>query len=338
MSYSSREPLQGWNRLRNGYFEDSGLSVHTIPSRAKCVGGSIRYSIGESNDARVLIPLSMHESLPTFDEHGTLRISDVTYLDNGKTARFLSVSCLVNELESVFSEFTEELLERILNGHSSIDALTSSIQDFRALLAGIPEKEIEDSEIIGLAGELLVLSKILTINSAATGTWRGPLEGPGERHDFRHGTTALEVKTSTRTSNQTVKISSIDQLDPPSGGKLYLSHVVLEISSGGSISIGSLMEECNDLTSDPQILMQTAAAAGCSDPSAESWNRIGFNLEKVTIYSVQDDFPRIVSCSFKGGSLPTGVQSIEYLLDLGAAQDNKIEEDAYKNVYAEIAQ
>jgi hypothetical protein len=38
-------------------------------------------------------------------------------------------------------------------------------------------------------------------------------------------------------------------------------------------------------------------------------------------YEVTDAFPRIVPASFEEGSIPTGVTSIEYLVDLDAVSE-----------------
>ncbi|WP_298295050.1 PD-(D/E)XK motif protein [uncultured Litoreibacter sp.] len=311
-------PEEAWKRLRSGQQGASGLSIPTVPSDVKTLDGAVRHALGPQGEARLLVPIGMHERLSSFTESPALNVSEATYHQDGRPVRFIDLTCKVSELDSVFAEVGAELLKRIQNGNPAQGAVRSTLQDFRALLLRPPPKEISDAEIIGLVGELVVLCRLLQLNAHAVEAWRGPA---GERHDFRNGGAALEVKTSTRASDQRVCISAIDQLDPPAGGTLHLAHLVLEQDVNGDLTVSSKAKDARALALDPAAILGVMEQIGCTDPDAQEWNRLAFSEESLCLYDVRDEFPRINKGSFKSGSMPNGVTKIEYIIDLSHAEE-----------------
>lgn len=334
MSSEGLNPEEAWRRLRAGSHKSQGISIPTVASEVKTVDGAVRHALGSQGEARLLVPIGMHEKLKSFPESPALRVSDATYQQDGKPVRFLDLTCMLSELDSVFSEVGEELLKRIRDGMPAQGAVRSTLQDFRALLLSTPSREITDNEITGLVGELLLLCRLLHLSPDATEAWRGPA---GERHDFRRGGHALEVKTTGRKSDYSVSISAVDQLDPPGGGDLHLAHVILEREANGPLSVGKLVALALSLASEPRQVGDLLALCGCADPEGENWNRLSFAEETVAFFAVRDGFPRITASSFQSGALPDGVTKIEYTIDLSQATEFALSDEHIETVQQGIA-
>jgi hypothetical protein len=221
-------------------------------------------------------------------------------------------------LEHVFAELASDILRRISNGEAPGSSVETTIADFRSLLSNSNDDNVTDQALLGLIGELLVLRKLAGYSPSAVDGWTGPLD---QRHDFRRGTFAIEVKTSSRSDARRVTISSIDQLEEPADGTLVLIHVLVEPAAGGSVSVASLFSSLVALGASTHELRERLAKMGCSDPNAATWNRTSFELQGLTGYSVIDGFPRITRSQFKAGQIPSGVSAITYTIELGSLGD-----------------
>ena len=278
--------------------------------------GPVRLAIGSNDEPRVLLPLGHRESSPTIQESNALSISISSFRFKGRILRFLDLSCISPDLESVFGELVDEMLARVARDESCVDAVRSTIEDFRSLLMRAAAGRITKGMMAGLIAELLVLNRLLDRTPSAWKAWLGPT---GDRHDFRAGNTSLEVKSSLRPGASSVAINSLDQLEIPTGGSLHLLRFVLEPASNGRLSVSSLGRNALSKSDDPERLNELLAAVGCSDVDAEDWNRQSFRHESEHLYEVRSGFPRLVISMLAGGIAPHGVHEVSYHIDLSVA-------------------
>jgi len=279
--------------------------------------GPVRFALGARGEGRLLLPIARSERVPRIPETPTLRIIDETYSFGSESWRFLDLTCLAAELDGVFGEVADEIVRRIAEGDGAVKACVSTLGEFRMLL--VPrQSKVRKQEIIGLIGELLLLEELLAIDGDACRLWRGPL---GERHDFRAGGLAIEVKTSSRAGSEIMRVTSIDQLLEPSDGELCVFRYTLEESSNGALSVGSLFGRLTGKVGDPMDLRSLLARLDCPDPRSEDWNGCSFDIEDRRAYRVTESFPRIVPRSLVAGGLPVGVGAVGYDIDLAAARD-----------------
>lgn len=311
-----------WARLREDRCEAGSLSIPTIPTSVVTIYGPPRHALGPFGEARLLLPIGATETVPKLSSTAALSVSDCVYTYKGRSQRFLDIVCQSPDLERVFSEVVDELLSRVSEGVNALEAAASTLSDFQELLIPRPDKAVAFETIIGLAGELVFLSSLLDINPETINCWRGPLK---ERHDFRKGSVAFEVKTSSRSGNQEVVISAVDQLLQPINGSLMLVHQVLEEVNHGSINISNLAAEVARKAADPKLFADLLEKAGCTDPDSTAWNKYSFNNENQEIYRVGNDFPRIIPESFQEGSLPRGVLGVSYSIDLSVATELRLD-------------
>ena len=308
---------KAWSLLRAGGQQSTGVEIPTLPCDVTTQAGPARFALGEHGEARLLLPLEKGETARGFFEAPSLRILVSTYVTDGKATRYLDLTCVVSELEPVFSEVAVEMLARIGGGQGCVPAAQSTIRDFRRLL--LRSQPIPTTAIGGLVGELFFLRRLLTRAPDAWRTWRGPL---GDRHDFRSANHSLEVKTSLQAATA-VTVSSIDQMAPPSGGRLHLLHLRLEQVAGGQLTVSTLGRTVLSQADDPDQIRARLSALGCADVEARQWNTVAFRLEQEALYLVDDHFPKLTSNMLPGGKLPLGVINVTYRIDLSKAQQSQ---------------
>ena len=156
-------------------------------------------------------------------------------------------------------------------------------------------KGLTNSEFIGFFGELYVLAVFMKPYLSATESvkaWIGP---DGSKQDFTLDDWALEVKTSISGEQQTVRISSLDQLDRVTR-KLYLLRVIaIPASEGGGLSLGDLYKSCldsvrHDVVTEGLFLQKASGLYGkASEVQIDSM----FKVAGVFMFDVVPAFPKL---------------------------------------------
>ena len=287
-----------------------------MPAGVISPAGPVRYALGESGEARLLLPLREGENLRGLSEAPSLRICVSTYVASGRGVRFLDLTCLAHDLETVFAEVADEVISRIRAGEGCAVAARSTIEDFRTLLLRPAGTGVATSAVVGLVAELLVLNRLLNRSPRAWRAWRGP---EGERHDFRSAGSSLEVKATTRAGNSVITVNSMEQMEVPSGGSLHILHLTIEQVAAGLLSVSALGRAAMARADRPDAVRELVSAAGCTNVDSGGWNRVAFRLERERLFEVRDGFPRLVPSMLEGGALPSGIGRLTYQIDLAAA-------------------
>ena len=305
-----------WGLLRAGGRAGGALEIPTFPTDVSTSAGPVRLAIGPNDEPRVLLPLADGPPPTSIRAGSALSICVSSFNHKGQTLRFLDLFCVLPDLETVFGEVVDEILARIAAGAGCVDAARSTIEDFRSLLVRPSSAEVDRAKVAGLIGELVVLNRLLHRSPSAWRAWRGPA---GDRHDFRVSDTSLEVKATLRPGASTVTISSLEQLEVPTGGTLHLLCVVLEPVSSGILSVSGLGRNAMSKADDPDRLSELLTGAGCHDVDAEEWNRHRFRSEAEHLYEIRPGFPRLTVSMLTDGVVPSGVHKINYQTDLSIA-------------------
>lgn len=141
-----------------------------------------------------------------------------------------------------FYHFASEISQLILvRGMPVTQAIERCLGDWSQLL--VRRKLLEETEQIGLAGELCFLSALIASRGQMSfNSWLGPIR---ERHDFRLDASEIEVK-STVLNRRKHRIHGLEQLEPSSGMQLYL--LSLQFEPAGNAMIGrTLVERVHDV-------------------------------------------------------------------------------------------
>lgn len=323
---STRPAADSWRLLRARGHTSDEVEVPSLLSGVVADAGPVRFALGSRGEGRLLLPITAAERVPAIPDTPTLRIIDEIYSFGSESCRFLDLTCLAPELVGVFGEVADEVVNRIAAGHSALNACVATLSEFRMLLVPSQSK-VGKQAIVGLVGELLLLEELLEMDANACDLWRGPL---AERHDFRGGKLAAEVKTSGRAGSELMHVTSIEQLLEPAGGELCLVRYTLEEVVGGQFSAASLFARIATKVAEPLKLRDLLARLECQDPRSDDWNSCSFELEERRTYQINGQFPRVVPSSLAEGGLPVGISSLEYEVDLAAARQALLSAEAHR--------
>ncbi|WP_355660236.1 PD-(D/E)XK motif protein [Halomonas salifodinae] len=315
-----------WTELRASGRGDGRLEIPSLVTGVDTGYGKVRYALGENGERRLLIPVSTSCPGRSFGETGSLKVRLSRLTLAGNNQQFIDLICTDSTLDQVFGELVDEILARISSGREPFAAVGSTLEDFRALLFPSRTSEINLEALVGLLGELHVLDLLTRRSIKAVDCWVGPLE---LRHDFRTESHAVEVKATRRSDSSETTIHGIDQLAPPPGGKLLLVKVVLEPAPDGAIRLANLYQALLEVGVSREALRERLLTAGCEDPLAPAWNSRSFTLESISAWEVSEGFPRLTSDEIEAGSLPPGVSSVQYVIDLAIASRYRLDEKQF---------
>ncbi len=179
---------------------------------------------------------------------------------------------------------------------------------------------------LGLTGELwLLLEWLPVVTPASLAAWQGPLGG---RHDWVTPDVSVEVKTTGSATGPVVhRVHSLDQLDHPGTGTLYLLSVRAVSDPLGGHSLHGLVARARAAATaagDPahDALDERLGALGWSLVDEGRWTD-PFRVTSQALYRVDDTFPRLTRQSFPDG-LPAAVTDVAYGLDASACDEWKV--------------
>lgn len=316
VSRTSADLLLRWSTLRQETAHKSPAHVAASELHVSTGYGTAKLSTTAAGLPQLLLPVPSGTRRPSFEDLVMLEVGAGVLSDASGSGAYLIITCLEPALERAFADLVLAVLSRIETGEPALDALKDTVVELRALFGDHPDLEVSDECIRGLAAELIVLRDLTHRSPRAPEIWFGPNR---DRHDFRGGVHAIEVKSSLRVTSR-VTISSLDQLSTPEDGTLELWRVVVERTVNGPISISRLVADIEAASVATPILRKRLAEMGCPDPTSPAWNSASFNQVCVEGYAVSDGFPRITPGSFTGATAPAGIGAVRYEVDLGQAE------------------
>jgi len=310
------DPKVAWAQLRSSAVGDGDLEIPSFPSAALAFGRALRFAIGQGGAPRFLVPIEPGSPPPNLGDTRNLKFASFKGKAAGVAGLYVDILCIDARLTSVFADFCESIAARVDGGDDPGQAVKKALDEFRALFDAAGSRVLSEAERVGLLGELWFLEGLAAHSPGRVEAWMGPL---GQRHDFKAGNTAIEIKTASKKGVTRVTISSIEQMSAPVEGTLYLWHPVFEPTAGGAVSIAGLLASLLDRGVDRGALVMRLAALNLDlDPLMKNETQ-GYTFEAVTAYRVAPGFPRI-ALEDLGGALPAGVLSVSYDIDLGQAK------------------
>ena len=163
-------------------------------------------------------------------------------VDDGEV---IEISTAATHLFPYFHGFATAVADRVqldgLDSHTAVAECLARWRDlFREASKLTPERQL------GLFGELWLLRRLIAEHGASTAlnAWTGPA---GQAHDFRLGTTEIEVKSTTGEHRSHI-ISSETQLTASEGAQLFV--LSLHFTSAGANEGESLSSRIRDIRSE----------------------------------------------------------------------------------------
>jgi hypothetical protein len=244
-----------------------------------------------------------------------------TFAHNRGEGKWLTVFLLKDsDLISVFEKFCEDIFYsiKLLSSEENLsEFLTSRLKLWKNLLAS-GKHLLNESEVQGLLGELLVLEKFILENTKnhfeIINGWLGPLK---EDKDFKFKEFSLEVKTILG-GVEAITISSLSQLF--SSEKLYL--YILELIktnaiNNESLSLPAQIDKIRNLVinDNDSLSIFNAKLLELGYIDDEYYKNFIYNLIALNKYMVTDDFPKLTI-----KSVPIGILSANYKISINSIQ------------------
>ncbi|MFW5752231.1 MAG: PD-(D/E)XK motif protein, partial [bacterium] len=203
---------------------------------------------------------------------------------------------------------------------SELDIILNSLARWKNFWS-INATGLSKDEALGLFGELWFMSQWLgPVNSTIVDMWQSTT---GARHDFQWPIASVEVKTAatSKTCEPIHHIASIDQLDKPEIGELFLFSLQVSDDSLASNSLHALVDKIfRDLQNDYRGLssFKDKLFFRGYTPIDEINACRTFRIIGTRLYLVDEKFPKIIRRSFSNNEIPKGIVNIEYNIDMSA--------------------
>ena len=243
-----------------------------------------------------------------------IEISQYTNIDFNT----LQFSLVNDEISGLFYYFCEDLIEssRNINQNDGYDYIINRFSQWKKLFIGSSKKLLDENEVMGLLGEIYFLKNYLFkdygVETALLG-W----SGVDKTHkDFSYDKLWYEVKT-TYSSNQSIKISSLEQLDSKNIGLL----VVISLEKMSEVYVGLKLNDIilsvrKTLTNDNDKELFDSKLISASYEYNDFYDIYSYALKSVRFYCVNESFPRITK-----NSLPYSVIKVQYEILLQELSD-----------------
>lgn len=299
-----------WARIRRPHGSDISAERHP-QSEYVFVGldrSANRHLLVEVDDS---VPLGI-----ALQTRGLIAEISSLALDSEGARTWVDVVCNDPSKSDVFTIVALDVARAVNDSpEERLRAVTGTLDRWQRFWAGFGGTWSLEREA-GLFGELWFLSQWL--GSSRLQMWVGPL---GNRHDFVSPLLSAEVKTAVRSDGSARhQVTSLDQLSDPEEGDFYFFSLQLAQDVGAVNSVAVL---CRQIAEE---LPDDSARDSFTDRLADlGWAPGGtsrtFRVLSQRLYRVDTGFPRMTTAMLQG-SLPIGVESLSYSIDLAACPAN----------------
>ena len=186
------------------------------------------------------------------------------------------------------------------------------MEHWRDFLRLSNSRSLTYEEEIGLFGELVILGKLLLINSSIEilSSWKGPL---GKSHDFIRPSISFEIKTSPLKRKSLINISSEFQLD---GKNLFLGFVLIDdtVDSPSNKSIPDMIEAILNILSEEgaDLFKGLIASTGYKEIESEKYGDRKYAVSSISFYEVSETFPKITP-----SNIDPQIIDVKYKINVG---------------------
>ncbi|MGW2958262.1 PD-(D/E)XK motif protein [Streptomyces sp. NPDC001220] len=275
--------------------------------------GALVAAVDHDGCRHVLIPVPSHLKVRSTLNGPVLQLRKRPLEDDETYQTYADLACLRSDLNDLFTELCAEILSATEKASGApVKALYQVLDRWKALFQ--PQGDVlGPAQLAGLFGELLVLDRLLRLDSSAHRLWHGP---EGHRHDFSNGHLAVEVKTSTKNEGRRLRVHGLDQLDAPEGGLLCLTWFRLDRTTSGGLGFLELLERTLSSADDESALLALFAEAGYRPGDADRYRDVRFVIDEERWYEVATGFPSLTARSLTEAGVPISVLDVEYTIEL----------------------
>lgn len=285
--------------------------IHAAPTGLSIDAGEVLAGVDAESNRHLLIPLLPGEAFAQDLSGDAVQLRRV---DRNRTA-YLSAVCISRELDDVFAQFGREISADLPDAPSAVGHVVAAVARWRRLFADASRRgPLTEPQVIGLLAELHLLEEVLKDDPVRSlAVWTGP---DRSQHDFRSGPAAAEVKATLAREGRRIRISSVEQLHAPQGCSLTLAHTRFERHSAGD-SLPAAVDRILALNVEQNGFEKKLLEAGYRRKHESLYTSDRYRIVDRRFYNVLDpSFPKITPSSFTGGTVPAGVESLTYTVDI----------------------
>lgn len=264
------------------------------------------WTMKNQSEYGVAIPIQSDEEISEYFS-GAHLYTDKKVLNDKEERNILFLTCEKDDIIEPFAALCAEMITPGEKGELRSELERNPLAWWSQWKALLGNKSV-DFRAYDVLGELWVLKYLLEHGKQAE--WNGP---NGATYDIDCNGFFAEVKSTIARNKKQITLSSLFQLDPPNGQKLYLILCQVESAQEG-ISINSLVKDLEQLGLSSSGLNEKLSKLGLE--KGKTARRRKYIVHAVTKYCVDENFPAIRPTSFVGGTLPDGVMSITYTVTL----------------------
>lgn len=232
----------------------------------------------------------------------------------------------------IFLDLCNDIFKYIASSKSEIemlDVLYKRLMVWQKFFTKNNNSTLSIQQQIGLIGELLFLRDIIFPNinpQVGVKLWIGPLGG---KQDFTNNFSVFEIKTTTKTNEEIVNISSVEQLETLCP---HLLLIVFNINK--SLNSQKDTFTLNSLVDDIKYSISEAECIACYEHlliqagyiNRNEYSQHHYCLINRSQYYVREGFPRV-----RTSQVPFGILNVKYELDLTKCTDYKIDHQELVN-------
>ena len=248
---------------------------------------------------------------------------DVNQYENQKykTIRF---SLTDNEISGLFYTFCEDMIEQTRNlteKTSGYNAVVVRFHQWKKMFVSSKKAFLNESQIMGLIGELLFLRDYLGKRIGLTEALRSWSGQELTHKDFSYGDTWAEVKTISRNS-QAVRISSLEQLDSKHDGILAVYSLEKMSAEYNGITLNKLIVDIRNLFpigDERDLFMSKVVLQGYEYHNY--YDDFVFEFIYNKNFCVNKNFPKLTKCN-----ISEAITKAIYDIDLNKIADFEIKD------------
>lgn len=295
--------------LVSGYAMPDGVSAEWVRFPNGAVGLSVRFPQYEREI----------RGLPSF------KSLDLAFRQRGSDGNsYLQLALIDQSMAEIFLDLCYSVLDVISDATALtlLSRVLTHLEKWRKLLSS--GGQLSKNAQKGLIGELLFLrDEVMAVlgGKQAVQSWSGPDDSP---RDFTVGQTFFEVKANRGAQEQTVIISSENQLAYSDDEQLYLCVIGINENPSRGDSLSKIVDTVRaKVAEDPVVRhdfdsrLLNAGYSDSVDYSDTKWSYGSFSY-----YVVNASFPRLTPAD-----IPLEVSEVSYRLDLSKLSNHQIDEE-----------
>lgn len=255
----------------------------------------------------IRLPKTLAAGIKNVPEFRGVRVEKITDVDDNSRF-FLNLVLTDTLLADVFDVLLDDLINRLLNiadPNQTVRTFLNQLDRWEALFSRFSVNGLTIEEQKGLFGELHVLRKMLTNLPNALPVVASWVGNDAAIQDFRSGNWAIEVKTSSQTTNERFTVNGERQLDESPLDNLFLYYLNVDVRNGGGKSLNDIVANIrSSLTQDTAAVLafnRKLLNAGYFDAQSDGYEAMGYTIREEHVFRVTDAFPRITPTDLRPG-------------------------------------